>query len=95
MATPNVSPARARHETAAIQINVIVIPVQTGIQGSFDELFLPCLGLPRSTLDRLHDPRVRPAAADVGAHVLDDLLARRLRIRFSRSAARMIWPDWQ
>src|SRR5262245_51854907 len=35
-------------------------------------------GLPGSALDSAHDPLVGAAAADVGAHVLDDLLARRL-----------------
>src|SRR5947199_8708530 len=33
--------------------------------------------LPRRALDRAHDALISPAAADVGAHVLDDLGARR------------------
>src|SRR5437016_7657739 len=36
--------------------------------------------LPRRALDRAHDALIGPAAADVRAHVLDDLRARRLRI---------------
>src|SRR5262245_65992909 len=35
-------------------------------------------GLPGSALDGTHDPLVRAAAADGGAHMIDDLLARRL-----------------
>src|SRR5438034_5486801 len=34
----------------------------------------------RGALDRAHDALICPAAADVGAHMLDDLGARRLRI---------------
>ena len=36
--------------------------------------------LPRGALDRAHDALIGSAAADVGAHVLDDLGARRLRL---------------
>src|SRR5947207_10616025 len=39
------------------------------------------LALPRGALDGAHDPRVSPATADVGAHVVPDLRARRARIR--------------
>src|SRR5215468_4637231 len=37
-------------------------------------------GLPGSALDGAHDPLVRAAAADVGAHMIDDLRARRMRL---------------
>src|SRR5215467_13115467 len=37
-------------------------------------------GLPRCALDRAHDPLVGAAATDIGAHVFDDLIARRLWI---------------
>src|SRR5438132_3333746 len=37
-------------------------------------------GLLRRALDRAHDARIRSATADVRAHVLLDLLARRMRI---------------
>src|SRR5262245_8892283 len=41
-------------------------------------LFMSCL--PGRALDRAHDALVGAAAAEIGAHVLDDLLARRLGI---------------
>src|SRR5262245_13344413 len=34
--------------------------------------------LPRCTLDRAHNALIGAAAAEIGAHVLDDLIARRL-----------------
>src|SRR5262249_61481235 len=33
-------------------------------------------GLPRGALDRAHDALIGSAAADIGAHMLDDLVAR-------------------
>ena len=51
--------------------------------------------LPRRALNRAHDALIGAATANVGAHVFDDLLARRLRLCLSRSAALIIWPDWQ
>src|SRR5436309_1104121 len=46
------------------------------------------LALPRGALDRAHDPLVRSAAADIGIHVLDDLVARRFwRLLQKRSRA--------
>src|SRR6478609_4023073 len=36
--------------------------------------------LPRGALDRAHDALIGPAAADVGVHVLDNLVAGRLRL---------------
>src|SRR5687767_12020444 len=43
-------------------------------------MFLFMSRLPRRALDRAHDALVGAAAADVRAHVLDDLGARRLRL---------------
>src|SRR5437588_10270390 len=39
-------------------------------------MYVMALALPRGALDRAHDPLVRSAAADIGVHVLDDLVAR-------------------
>jgi hypothetical protein len=52
---------------------------------------LSWLGLPRGALNRAHDALIGSAAAEVRAHMRDDLRACRLGILL----ALMICPDWQ
>src|SRR3954447_3211842 len=67
--------AKANERPAA---PIITCRRDSGISECLMGLFMS--RLLRGALDRAHDALISPAAADVGAHVLDDLGARRLRI---------------